>query len=133
MKYSFEYIEKWIETDSFANKLLNISYFSKIQLKDYVSYIWNKEFGDNVTLMELAEHRNVSKQAISDNIRLAKDNVDKAMATFILGIYANLIPLESIMIYMELLELLRDAKESESELAFQKMRKKMMVILDELL
>lgn len=133
MKYSINYVEKWIDSDAFANKLLNISYFSKIQLKDYVSYIWNKEFGDNVTYNELALHRNVSKQAISDNIKLAKDNVDKAMATFILGVYANLIPLESIDIYIELMEILRDAKDCEDEKAFQKMRKKMMLILDDIL
>ena len=133
MKYPIEYIEKWIDSDSFANKLLDVSYFTKIQLKDYVSYIWNKEFGDSITYNDLAEHRNVSKQAISDNIRLAKDNIDKAMATFILGIYANLIPLETIMIYMELLELLREAKDSESERDFQKMRKRMITILDEIL
>jgi predicted DNA-binding protein YlxM (UPF0122 family) len=84
MLYPIDYIEKWIDSDSFANKLLDISYFTKIQLKDYVAYIWNKEFGDPVTYNDLAEHRNVSKQAISDNIKLAKDNIDKAMATFIL-------------------------------------------------
>ena len=133
VQYPLDYVEKWIESDSFANKLLDLSYFTKIQLKDYVAYIWNKEFGDNITYMELAEHRHVSKQAISDNIRLAKDNIDKAMATFILGIYANLIPLETITIYIELLEILRDAKESESEQHFQIMRKRMIKILDEIL
>jgi len=133
MKYTYNYIDKWIESDYFANKLMNISFFSKIQLKDYVSYIWNKEFGDFVTIQEIAEHRSVSKQAISDNIRLAKANIDKSMATFILGIYANLIPVESIDIYIELLELLKDAKESESERTFQNMRKKMITILDDIL
>ncbi len=133
MKYSFNYVEKWIDTDYFANKLLDMSYFTKIQLKDYVSYVWNKEYGDNVTYIELANNRNVSKQAISDNIRLAKDNIDKAISTFILGIYANLIPLESIEIYTEFLELLKEAKESESERDFQKMRKRMINVLDELL
>ncbi|MHC1598778.1 MAG: hypothetical protein ACXQS3_04730 [Candidatus Methanofastidiosia archaeon] len=133
MKYSFNYVEKWIDTDYFANKLLDMSYFTKIQLKDYVSYVWNKEYGDNVTYIELANNRNVSKQAISDNIRLARDNIDKAISTFILGIYANLIPLESIEIYTEFLELLKEAKESESERDFQKMRKRMINVLDELL
>ncbi|MHC1605011.1 MAG: hypothetical protein ACXQTP_03470 [Candidatus Methanofastidiosia archaeon] len=122
-----------METDSFANKLLDLSYFTKIQLKDYVSYVWNKEFGDNITYNELAKHRNVSKQAISENIRLARDNIDKAMATFILAIYANLIPLESVEIYIELLDILKEAKESDSEQAFQKMRKKMIDILETLL
>ncbi len=112
---------------------MKISFFSKIQLKDYVSYIWNKEFGDSVTVQDIAEHRLVTKQAISDNIRLAKANIDKSMATFILGIYANLIPVESIDIYIELLELLKDAKESESERTFQNMRKKMITILDDVL
>ncbi|HPR41126.1 MAG TPA: hypothetical protein PK718_01080 [Candidatus Methanofastidiosa archaeon] len=133
MKYSYNYIDKWLDSDYFANKLMKISFFSKIQLKDYVSYIWNKEFGDSVTVQDIAEHRLVTKQAISDNIRLAKANIDKSMATFILGIYANLIPVESIDIYIELLELLKDAKESESERTFQNMRKKMITILDDVL
>jgi len=133
MKYNYNYIEKWVESDYFANKLLNISFFSKIQLKDYVTYVWNKEFGDNVTIIDIAEQRLVSKQAISDNIRLAKANIDKSMATFILGIYANLIPVKSIDIYIELLEILKDSKESESERTFQNMRKKMITILDDIL
>ncbi len=125
MKYDLDYINRWIETDTFARKLLRRSNLTETQLKDYVAYIWNK---DSVTYEKLGEKRGITKQAISDNIRLAKENIDKAVATIILGIYANIIPVEISDIMIELFTLLKLAKEGEEE-EFLEIRKQMMKLI----
>ncbi|HDM23181.1 hypothetical protein J7J18_04040 [bacterium] len=125
MKYDLDYINRWIETDTFARKLLRRSNLTETQLKDYVAYIWNK---DSVTYEKLGEKRGITKQAVSDNIRLAKENIDKAVATIILGIYANIIPVEISDIMIELFTLLKLAKEGEEE-EFLEIRKQMMKLI----
>jgi len=125
MKYDLDYINRWIETDTFARKLLRRSNLTETQLKDYVAYIWNK---DSVTYEKLGEKRGITKQAVSDNIRLAKENIDKAVATIILGIYANIIPVEISDIMIELFTLLKLAKEGEEE-EFLEIRKEMMKLI----
>ncbi|MFQ6087751.1 MAG: hypothetical protein ACE5K0_02470 [Candidatus Methanofastidiosia archaeon] len=129
MRYDLSYIEKWIKSDSFAKKLLEKSYFTKKQLKDYVTYVWNKDNGDRVTLESIAKRRNVTKQGIHENITLARENIDRAMATFLLAVYVNIIPLETIEFFIDILDAMRLAKESEDEEEFQRLRKKMMQIM----
>jgi len=81
-----------------------------------------------VTYEKLGEKRGITKQAVSDNIRLAKENIDKAVATIILGIYANIIPVEISDIMIELFTLLKLAKEGEEE-EFLEIRKQMMKLI----
>ena len=129
MIYSLTYIEKWLNSDSFANKLLKKSYFTKRQLKDYVTYVWNKDMGEDVTYSQIAKRRNVTKQGIHENVKLARENIDKAMATFLLAIYVNIIPVETIEFFIEILDEMRLAKESEDDEEFKKMRLKMMKLV----
>ncbi len=131
MHYNITYIEKWINTDSFAKKLLKKSHFTKKQLKDYVTYVWNKDNGTNVTYEQIAKIRNVTKQGVGENIKLARENIDKSMATLLLSVYTNIIPVETIDFFIEILDALRVAKESEDEFEFRLLRKKMMKILSE--
>jgi predicted DNA-binding protein YlxM (UPF0122 family) len=125
MEYDLEYIDEWIRTDTFARNLLRKSNLTERQLKDYVAYVWN-EF--SVTYEELGKKRGITKQAVSDNIRLAKENVDRAVATILLGLYANLIPVELSDILITLLELSKEAKEGEEE-EFLEIRKRMMRLI----
>ena len=125
MEYDLDYINKWIETDTFANKLLRKSNLTETQLKDYVAYVWNK---DSVTYEKLGEKRGITKQAVSDNIRLAKENIDRAVATILLGIYANIVPVEISDVLIELLELSKKAKEGEEE-EFLEIRKEMLKLI----
>ena len=128
MEYTLTYIEKWINSDSFAKKLLESSYFTKKQIKDYVTYIWNLEIEQKVTYQQIADRRHVSRQGVGENIRLAKENIDRAMATFLLAVYCNIIPLETIDFLIEILDAMRVAKESQDEEEFRKLRKSMMKV-----
>ncbi|MEA1994239.1 MAG: hypothetical protein U9N35_07610 [Euryarchaeota archaeon] len=125
MEYDRDYIDKWIETDTFARKLMQRSNLTETQLKDYVAYVWNDR---SVTYEELGKERNITKQAVSDNIRLAKGNVDRATATIILGLYANMIPVELSDILIKLLKLSKEAKEGDEE-EFLEVRKRMMRLI----
>jgi transcriptional regulator len=131
MQYNLTYVEKWINTDSFAKKLLNKSYFTKKQLKDYVTYAWNRDNGSSVTYEQIAKIRNVTKQGVGENIKLARDNIDRAIATLLLSVYTNIIPIETIEFFIEILDAMRVAKESEDEFEFRLLRKKMMKLLSE--
>ena len=128
MEYDLDYINKWIETDTFARKLLRKSNLTETQLKDYVAYVWNKDSEDSVTYEKLGEKRGITKQAVSDNIRLAKENIDRAVATILLGIYSNIIPVELSDILVELLILSKKAKEGEEE-EFLEIRKEMLKLI----
>ena len=128
MEYTLTYIEKWINSDSFARKLLESSYFTKRQIKDYVTYIWNLDMEQRVTYQEIADRRHISRQGVAENIRLAKENIDRAMATFLLAVYCNIIPLETIDFLIEILDAMRVAKESQDEEEFRKLRKSMMKV-----
>ncbi|MCK4310426.1 MAG: hypothetical protein KAV80_03140 [Methanomicrobia archaeon] len=128
MEYDLDYINKWIETDTFARKLLRKSNLTETQLKDYVAYVWNKDSEDSVTYEKLGEKRGITKQAVSDNIRLAKENIDRAVATILLGIYSNIIPVELSDILVELLILSKKAKEGEEEV-FLEIRKEMLKLI----
>ncbi|MBU7018157.1 MAG: hypothetical protein HXS44_11665 [Theionarchaea archaeon] len=128
MEYTLTYIEKWINSDSFAKKLLESSYFTKRQIKDYVTYIWNLEMEQRVTYQQIADRRNVTRQGVAENIRLAKENVDRAMATFLLAVYCNIIPLETIDFLIEILDAMRVAKEARDEEEFRRLRKSMMKV-----
>ncbi|HHE64841.1 MAG TPA: hypothetical protein ENL09_02350 [Bacteroidetes bacterium] len=101
------------------------SNLTETQLKDYVAYVWNK---DSVTYEKLGEKRGITKQAVSDNIRLAKENIDRAVATILLGIYANIVPVEISDILIELLALSKKAKEGEEE-EFLEIRKEMLKLI----
>lgn len=125
MEYDLEYINKWIETDTFAQKLLGKSNLTERQLKDYVAYVWNDRA---ITYEELGKKRGITKQAVSDNIRLAKGNVDRAVATILLAIYANIVPVELSDILIKLLKLSKEAKEGEEE-EFLEIRKQMMKLI----
>ncbi|MBU7047139.1 MAG: hypothetical protein HXS54_11970 [Theionarchaea archaeon] len=128
MEYTLTYIEKWINSDSFARKLLESSYFTKRQIKDYVTYIWNLDMEQRVTYQEIADRRHITRQGVAENIRLAKENIDRAMATFLLAVYCNIIPLETIDFLIEILDAMRVAKESQDEEEFRKLRKSMMKV-----
>ncbi len=127
MQYTLTYIENWINSDSFAKKLLESSYFTKKQIKDYVTYIWNLD-DEKVTYEEIANKRHVTRQGVAENIRLARENIDRAMATFLLAVYCNLIPLETIDFLIETLDAMRIAKEAQDEIEFRRLRKRMMKI-----
>ncbi len=128
MEYDLDYINKWIETDTFARKLLRKSNLTETQLKDYVAYVWNKDSEGSVTYEKLGEKRGITKQAVSDNIRLAKENIDRAVATILLGIYSNIIPVELSDILVDLLILSKKAKEGEEE-EFLEIRKEMLKLI----
>jgi hypothetical protein len=128
MDYSLTYIERWINNDSFAKKLLEKSYFTKKQIKDYVTYIWNNDNGYKLTYNEIAGRRHITKQGVAENIRLARENVDRAMATFLLAVYCNIIPLETIDFLIEILDAMRVAKEARDEQEFRRLRKQMMKV-----
>lgn len=128
MEYTLTFVENWINSDSFAMKLLKLSYFTKRQLKDYVTYIWNQDAGEKVTYEGIAHRRHITKQGVAENIRLARENIDRAMATFLLAVYCNIIPLETIDFLIEILDAMRVAKESEDEVEFRRLRKQMMKV-----
>lgn len=128
MEYTLTYIEKWINSDSFAKKLLETSYFTKRQIKDYVTYIWNLDTEEKATYQEIADKRHITKQGVAENIRLARENVDRAMATLLLAVYCNVIPVETIDFLIEVLDAMRVAKEAEDEVEFRRLRKQMMRI-----
>ncbi len=128
MEYTLTYIENWINSDSFAKKLLEASYFTKRQIKDYVTYIWNLDAGEKVTYQGIASRRHITKQGVAENIRLAKENIDRATATFLLAVYCNIIPLETIDFLIETLDSMRVAKEAEDEEEFRRLRKRMMKV-----
>ncbi|KYK36489.1 MAG: hypothetical protein HXS48_04670 [Theionarchaea archaeon] len=128
MQYTLTYIENWINSDSFAQKLLESSYFTKKQIKDYVTYIWNLDTEEKTTYEEIASRRHVTRQGVAENIRLAKENIDRAMATFLLAVYCNIIPLETIDFLIEILDAMRVAKEADDEVEFRRLRKQMMKI-----
>jgi predicted DNA-binding protein YlxM (UPF0122 family) len=128
MEYTLTYIEKWINSDSFAKKLLETSYFTKRQIKDYVTYIWNLDTEEKATYQEIADKRHITKQGVAENIRLARANVDRAMATLLLAVYCNVIPVETIDFLIEILDAMRVAKEAEDEVEFRRLRKQMMRI-----
>jgi transcriptional regulator len=128
MQYTLTYIEKWINSDSFAKKLLESSYFTKRQIKDYVTYIWNLDTEEKATYEQIAQKRHVTRQGVAENIRLAKENIDRAMATFLLAVYCNVIPLETIDFLIEILDAMRVAKEARDEEEFRRLRKQMMRI-----
>jgi transcriptional regulator len=128
MEYTLTYIEKWINSDSFARKLLESSYFTKKQIKDYVTYIWNLEMEQKVTYQQIADRRHITRQGVAENIRLAKENIDRSMATFLLAVYCNIIPLETIDFLIEILDAMRVAKEARDEEEFRRLRKSMMKV-----
>ncbi|MBU7042754.1 MAG: hypothetical protein HXS47_04105 [Theionarchaea archaeon] len=128
MDYTLSYIEKWINNDSFAKKLLETSYFTKKQIKDYVTYIWNNDNGYKLTYTDIADRRHITKQGVAENIRLARENIDRAMATFLLAVYCNIIPLETIDFLIEILDAMRVAKEAHDETEFRRLRKQMMKV-----
>lgn len=128
MEYTLTYIEKWINSDSFAKKLLETSYFTKKQIKDYVTYIWNLDVEEKTTYQQIADRRNITRQGVAENIRLAKENIDRAMATFLLAVYCNIIPLETVDFLIEILDAMRVAKEAQDEEEFRRLRKRMMKI-----
>ncbi len=128
MEYTLTYIEKWINSDSFARKLLESSYFTKRQIKDYVTYIWNLEMEQRVTYQEIADRRHITRQGVAENIRLARENIDRAIATLLLAVYCNIIPLETIDFLIEILDAMRVAKESQDEEEFRRLRKNMMKV-----
>ncbi len=128
MEYTLTYIEKWINSDSFAKKLLETSYFTKRQIKDYVTYIWNLDTEEKTTYQEIADKRHITKQGVAENIRLARENIDRAMATLLLAVYCNVIPVETIDFLIEILDAMRVAKEAEDEVEFRRLRKQMMRI-----
>lgn len=126
MEYTLTYIEKWINSDSFAKRLLETSYFTKRQIKDYVTYIWNLDTEEKTTYQEIADKRHITKQGVAENIRLARENIDRAMATLLLAVYCNVIPVETIDFLIEILDAMRVAKEAEDEVEFRRLRKQMM-------
>jgi transcriptional regulator len=128
MEYTLTYIEKWINNDSFARKLLKSSYFTKKQIKDYVTYIWNSDMGEKTTYQDIANKRNITRQGVAENIRLARENIDRAMATLLLAVYCNVIPLETIDFLIEILDAMRVAKEAGDEDEFRQLRRRMMRI-----
>lgn len=128
MQYTLTYVENWINSDSFAKKLLESSYFTKKQIKDYVTYIWNLDMEEKTTYEEIASRRHITRQGVAENIRLAKENIDRAMATFLLAVYCNIIPLETIDFLIEILDAMRVAKEAQDEVEFRRLRKRMMKI-----
>lgn len=128
MDYTLSYIEKWINNDSFAKRLLETSYFTKKQIKDYVTYIWNNDNGSKLTYNDIAGRRHITKQGVAENIRLARENIDRAMATFLLAVYCNIIPLETIDFLIEILDAMRVAKEAHDEKEFRRLRKQMMKV-----
>lgn len=128
MEYTLTYIEEWINSDSFAKKLLETSYFTKRQIKDYVTYIWNLDTDQKVTYKEIAQKRHITKQGVAENIRLARDNIDRAMATLLLAVYCNVIPVETIDFLIEVLDAMRVAKEAKDEEEFRRLRKQMMKV-----
>lgn len=128
MQYTLTHIENWINSDSFAQKLLESSYFTKKQIKDYVTYIWNLDAEEKTTYEEIASRRHITRQGVAENIRLAKENIDRAMATFLLAVYCNIIPLETIDFLIEILDAMRVAKEADDEVEFRRLRKQMMKI-----
>ena len=128
MEYTLTYIEKWINSDSFAKKLLETSYFTKKQIKDYVTYIWNLDMDQKTTYQEIADRRHITRQGVAENVRLAKENIDRAMATFLLAVYCNIIPLETIDFLIEILDAMRIAKEAQDEAEFRRLRKHMMKV-----
>jgi hypothetical protein len=131
MEYTLTYIERWINSDSFAKKLLKSSYFTKRQIKDYVTYIWNNDVDTKVTYQRIADRRHITRQGVAENIKLAKENIDRAMATFLLAVYCNIIPLETIDFLIEILDAMRVAKESQDEQEFRRLRRKMMKIFNQ--
>lgn len=131
MEYTLTYIEKWINSDSFAKKLLESSYFTKKQIKDYVTYIWNLDNGEKVTYEDIASRRNITKQGVAENIRLAKENIDRAIATLMLAVYCNIIPVETIDFLIEILDAMRVAKEAGDEEEFRRLRKTMMRVFNQ--
>lgn len=131
MQYTLTDVEKWINNDSFAKKLLETSYFTKRQIKDYVTYVWNLDANEKITYEVIAEKRHITKQGIAENIRLAKENIDRAMATFLLAVYCNIIPVETIDFLIEVLDAMRVAKEAEDEVEFRRLRKKMMQVFSQ--
>ncbi|MBU6997364.1 MAG: hypothetical protein HXS41_10690 [Theionarchaea archaeon] len=131
MQYTLTYVEKWLNSDSFAKKLLETSYFTKRQIKDYVTYVWNQDLGEKTTYEEIAARRNITKQGVAENIRLARENIDRAMATFLLAVYCNVIPLETIDFLIEILDAMRVAKEANDEAEFRRLRKQMMKVFRE--
>ncbi|KYK34335.1 MAG: hypothetical protein HXS46_13570 [Theionarchaea archaeon] len=131
MEYTLTYVEKWINSDSFAKKLLSSSYFTKKQIKDYVTYIWNQDTGEKVTYQGIANRRHITKQGVAENIRLARENIDRAIATFLLAVYCNIIPLETIDFLIEILDAMRVAKEAEDEEEFRRLRKRMMKVFSQ--
>lgn len=128
MQYTLTDVENWINNDSFAKKLLETSYFTKRQIKDYVTYVWNLDTDEKITYEVIAEKRHITKQGIAENIRLAKENIDRAMATFLLAVYCNIIPVETIDFLIEVLDAMRVAKEAEDDVEFRRLRKKMMQV-----
>lgn len=128
MEYTLTYIERWINSDSFAKKLLETSYFTKKQIKDYVTYIWNLDEDEKTTYQQIADKRHITRQGVAENIRLAKENIDRAMATFLLAVYCNIIPLETVDFLIEILDAMRVAKEAQDEEEFQRLRKRMMQV-----
>jgi hypothetical protein len=128
MEYTLTYIEKWINSDSFAKKLLETSYFTKRQIKDYVTYIWNLDMDQKTTYQEIADRRHITRQGVAENVRLAKENIDRAMATFLLAVYCNIIPLETIDFLIDILDAMRIAKEAQDEAEFRRLRKRMMKV-----
>lgn len=131
MDYTLTYIEKWINNDSFAKKLLETSYFTKRQIKDYVTYVWNNDNGYKLTYGEIADKRHITKQGVAENIRLARENIDRAMATFLLAVYCNIIPLETIDFLIDILDSMRIAKEAHDEQEFRRLRKQMMKVFQQ--
>ncbi len=131
MEYTLTHIEKWINSDSFAKKLLESSYFTKKQIKDYVTYIWNLDNGEKVTYEDIASRRNITKQGVAENIRLAKENIDRAIATLMLAVYCNIIPVETIDFLIEILDAMRVAKEAGDEEEFRRLRKTMMRVFNQ--
>jgi hypothetical protein len=73
----------------------------------------------------------VTKQGVGENIKLARENIDRAMATLLLSVYTNIIPIETIEFFIEILDAMRVAKESEDEDEFRLLRKKMMKLISE--
>ncbi len=131
MQYTLTDVENWINKDSFAKKLLETSYFTKRQIKDYVTYVWNLDANEKITYEVIAEKRHITKQGIAENIRLAKENIDRAMATFLLAVYCNIIPVETIDFLIEVLDAMRVAKEAEDDVEFRRLRKKMMQVFSQ--
>jgi hypothetical protein len=128
MEYTLTYVERWINSDSFAKKLLETSYFTKKQIKDYVTYIWNLDEDEKTTYQQIADRRHITRQGVAENVRLARENIDRAMATFLLAVYCNIIPLETVDFLIEILDAMRVAKEAHDEEEFRRLRKRMMQV-----